>query len=201
MVYVSRKTRDWLGRALVWVIVGAATFASFALVQDCVCAPPAEACDETCQVTAAIQRLQPAASERRAGRLAEIIVSAAEESDIDPLLLVALAMRESSFSPAVEALTIRGSAGELGLLQVHPRNGRALAMRPEDCERDLPTARCQVVTGARWLAYCFETCPGSVWRGVVHYGTGQCRSETAARADRAAAVAASYYAQAGGTRW
>lgn len=152
-------------------------------------------------IASAIGTLQPAASPSRAFRLAELIVDAAEESDLDPLLVVAIAMRESSFNPAVESLTRRGSRGELGLLQVHPKNGRALAMRPDDCDRELNTARCQIVTGARWLAYSRSTCPGSTWRWLVSYGTGRCLSEKASRGDRSAAIAASYYVRIGGVSW
>lgn len=153
------------------------------------------------QVASAIKTLQPAANEQRANRLAELIVDAATESDLDPLLIVAVAMRESSFNPAVESLMVKGSRGELGLLQVHPKNRRALDMRPDDCDRGLSTARCQIVTGARWLAYSRSTCPGSTWRWIVAYGSGQCVSEKAARINRGAAVAASFYARVGGVDW
>ncbi len=203
MLYVSMRTRKLLTRLALWAVAFAAAFASVAVLQNCTCEPEAAAYEEAdvTAVAAAIRTLQPAADEGRAARLAEFFVAAGEESVIDPRLLVALAMRESSLHPAVEALTRRGAANELGLMQIHPRNRRALEMRPEGCDAELSTARCQITTGARWLAFSREMCPGSTWRWLVFYGSGRCRPEAEARADRTAAIAASYYVQAGGTEW
>jgi len=146
----------------------------------------------------AMRILQPAMSEERAETLADIFESAGEETEIDPLLLVAIAFRESSFSERVERLEHRGSLGELGLLQVH---GAALRMRPEGCSETLEGAACQIRTGARWLAFVRERCPGSTWRWLAAYGRGRCISEQDARGDRSARIAASYYRRIGGVRW
>lgn len=161
---------------------------------------PALGCDEVCVVAAAVRRLQPAADEERAGELAGVFVAAGREADLDPLLLVAIAMRESSLHPAVEARTRLGSRGEVGLMQVHPR-GPAMRLRPADCDEDLDGAGCQVRTGARFLAFVREHCPGSTWRWVAAYGRSRCPSEAEARGDRNAAIAASYYSRAGGSAW
>ncbi len=181
-----------------------AAFATGALVAwvlyvlGCKVESTAEGCDEVCVTAMAIRRLQPAASEERARTLAAIFVEAGDESDVDPLLLAAIAMRESSLHPAVESLTRRGSRGEVGLLQIH---GAALRLRPEECSVELEGARCQVRAGARWLAYVRERCGGSMWRYVAAYGRSRCPSEAEARADRNAAIAASYYSLAGGVDW
>jgi hypothetical protein len=160
----------------------------------------AEGCDEVCQTAIAVRRLQPAASEDRAAELAGVFVAAGRETNVEPLLLLAIAMRESSLHPAVEARTRRGSRGEVGLMQVHP-SGPAIRLRPADCDEDLDGARCQVRTGARFLAFVRDHCPGSTWRWVAAYGRSRCPSETEARADRNAAIAAGYYSRAGGVRW
>ncbi|MCK9355618.1 MAG: hypothetical protein M0R22_00495 [Dehalococcoidia bacterium] len=201
-MYVSRKTRDWLGRVLVWVIVGAAAFAAFGVMQDCLCAPSAEAEEgESYEVIAAILALQPATTPERAARLAGIFAGAGHETRIDPLLLVAIAMRESSLREDVEQLKRLGRRGERGLLQLMPR-GVALSHRPEACGPELEGAHCQVYAGAMWLAHLRdEQCPGSTWRWVAAFGWSRCPNEHEARADRNANIAASYYAQVGGTRW
>jgi len=162
------------------------------------CEPVAYGCDEVCEVAAAIRRLQPATSDERAERLAGVFTGAGHETRIDPLLLVAIAMRESSLSEDVEQLERLGARGERGLLQIH---GAALRVRPEACGPELEGAHCQVYTGALWLARVRDACEGSTWRWVAAYGRSRCPSEAEARADRAAAIAASYYALAGGREW
>lgn len=159
---------------------------------------PALGCDEVCSVAAAVRRLQPSASEARAAELAGEFVEAGHETRIDPLLLVAIAMRESSLSERVENLERLGSRGERGLMQVH---GAALRARPEACGEELEGAHCQIMTGAMWLARVRDACAGSTWRWVAAYGRSRCPSEADARADRNAAIAASFYARAGGSSW
>lgn len=157
-----------------------------------------EEADEVSAVARAIQRLQPAADDERAARLAGIFVGAGHETRIDPLLLVAIAMRESSLSERVENLERLGARGERGLLQCH---GAALRVRPAGCGEELQGAHCQVYTGAMWLAWVRDRCEGSMWVTVAAYGRSRCPSESEAHADRNAAIAASYYSQAGGTEW
>ena len=162
------------------------------------CEGPALAGDEVETVAAAIRTLQPATTPERADRLAGIFVGAGHETRIDPLLLVAIAMRESSLSERVESLERLGSRGERGLMQCH---GAALRGRPRDCPGDLVGAHCQVYTGAMWLARMRDHCGGSTWVTVAAYGRSRCPSETEARADRNAAIAASHYARVGGGEW
>lgn len=157
-------------------------------------------CDDVCTVATAIRRLQPAADEERAAALAAVFVEAGREAAIDPLLLVAIAMRESSLSERVERLERLGAVGELGLMQIHPQ-GPALRLRPQECSAELEGARCQVRTGARWLAFVRERCPGTTWRWVAAYGLSRCPSEEEARVDRNALRAESLYARARGNRF
>ena len=87
------------------------------------------------------------ADDERAARLAGVFVGAAHETRTDPLLLVAIAMRESSLSERVERLERLGSRGERGLMQCH---GAALRARPEACSAELegahaPIGRCREI--------------------------------------------------------
>lgn len=154
--------------------------------------------DEVDAVAVAVRRLQPAVGLERADALAAVMVAAGAEVDVDPLLLVAIAMRESSLSLRVERLDRRGARGELGLMQCW---GAALELRPAGCDEQLHGADCQVRTGARWLAHARERCPGSTARWVMAYGAGRCPSEAEAHGDRLVAIARSHYARVGGERW
>jgi hypothetical protein len=185
------------------ITIGTAALVALVLCWALSCEGTARAedapCDAVCMTARAIQTLQPAVTAERAARLAGVFVAAGEETDLDPLLLVAIARRESSFFLSVEELTKLGTARqERGLMQAH---GVALDFRPEGCARTLEGAECQVRTGARYLAHCRETCPGSTWRWVAYYGTGVCRSEAESRRDRNANIAASFYSQISGERW
>jgi hypothetical protein len=149
------------------------------------------------EVATAILTLQPAADLERADTLAEVFRDAARDHDHDPLLLVAIGFRESSFALEVEQHRRLGDLGEGGLMQTH---GAALRYRPRDCPLPLPGARCQVQTGAAWLAEAREHCGGSRWRWVAAYGLGMCPSEAMAREDGATIVARRHYLRIGG-RW
>lgn len=149
----------------------------------------------------AIQRLttiglQPLTIDRRAELLGAIVDSVSAQLDFDPLLIVALAFRESRWHPSIERGEKVGRHGEHGLMQVNPRNHKAIAMRPGGCSETLQpepgfgdsfgvsAAECQIVTGARWLAYVREVCPSdSPWPWVYAYKHGQCPSESRALAE------------------
>lgn len=61
-------------------------------------------------------RQAPTGCEQRLETFARLIANAAARHDIDPFLLAALTMRESSFDPSAT-----GRAGEAGIAQLHPR--------------------------------------------------------------------------------
>lgn len=150
------------------------------------------------EVVDAIVVLQPATDSPRATKLARVFVEAGQTTEVDPLLLVAIAMRESSLREDVERLERFGSRGERGLMQAH---GAALRLRPERCTSDLEGAWCQVMTGARWLAYVRDRCPGSPWRWVAAYGMSRCPTEQQAGMDASTRRARTLYARVGGDRW
>jgi hypothetical protein len=141
-------------------------------------------------VATAIRTLQPAADLERADELAEVFRDAGRDHRLDPLLLIAVSFRESSLALDVERHERRGLLGEGGLMQTH---GAALRYRPTDCPLPLPGARCQVQTGAAWMAQARDHCGGSWWRWVAAYGLGACPSEAAAREHGPVKVARWHY--------
>jgi hypothetical protein len=145
-----------------------------------------------------ILAVSPDVDVERAERLAREIETAASETKIDPLLLVALIRRESAFLPQVERLDLLGERGERGLLQVH---GVGLAYRPEGCSAKLEGARCQIQTGARFLAAIRGHCKGSKSRWVASYGMSRCASERTAERHHSVRQARRFFFQAGGTEW
>lgn len=86
--------------------------------------------------------------------------------EIDPLLVAVLVSLESSWR--VDA---RGKVGEIGLLQIHPRNRRALE------GADMSTGNGQIEAGVKWLRFCVEQCGGDLRRGLNAYATGHCSPE------------------------
>jgi len=140
-----------------------------------------------------IQELQPATSEADAETMAQAFVDAGEANSVDPLLLVAIAFRESSLNPSA-----LGQLRERGLMQVH---GVALQHRPDNCHEDLETINCQIRTGARWLAIVREQCPGSPWRWVCSYGNSRCCSEQEGGLSLGTRRARRFYVQIGGSEW
>lgn len=195
-MYVSRKTKEWLERVAVWALMGVATFAAFALVQDCLCVPAAEAeeAQPALETAAAISKLQPALTPAQNEMYAAAINASAARHSFDPLLIVAMIMRESSFNEHA-----RGSRGEIGLMQVMP--GVAARFAPDGCDvENDPT--CNIATGVAKLADVRDsTCPGSTWRWMASYGMKRCASEREAGLVKGARRAFAFYTKLGGTRW
>ncbi len=85
----------------------------------------------------------------------ELIVKQAKSRGIDPFLMVALIRQESSFNP-----TATSSAGAMGLMQVMPKTGRALA-RPLGIKRFktamLHDPETNIRLGAKFLADMMKT--------------------------------------------
>jgi hypothetical protein len=140
---------------------------------------PVEPLPAEAPIVGAIKRLQPVYARqnraRDARRIAGIIERAAERNRIDPHLAVAIAMRESS----LRADPGRGSLGEQGMFQVHPR-GYARRVCQGTC--DLSQPGCNAEVALCYLAHVRELCPGSTWRWVAAYGMSRCPTEREARA-------------------
>ncbi len=139
-----------------------------------------------------IGRLQPRLTHADRARWAEGITKAAAPHGIDPVLIAALVMRESSFRPRVADGTVRGALGEVGPLQVH-----GVALRGVTCRG----AGCWLRAGVDFLAHHRKACPGSTWRWVASYAMRRCPSEAKARASKTARRARYWYDLAGGAMW
>ena len=149
---------------------------------------------ELVDLAADIITLQPAHDIDTAQELASWFLEAADEQGHDPRLLVAMAMRESSLHHDVT-----GSRGEVGLMQIH---GAAVRLRPEGCDPDLESPRCQVRTGAAWLSVAKRTCGNDPWNYVFAYGVGRCpRTREEAREHRSPRNARRHYLRIGGQSW
>lgn len=115
--------------------------------------------------------------DRRLAEFAEYLSDAGAEFGVDPWLLAAMAARESGFNPFA-----KGSVGELGLLQIHPKSRAAREVRfvqdeayrkrcrkePGACQRDV------VRRAAQLLASSLERCGGDVSAALGMYNTGRC---------------------------
>jgi hypothetical protein len=117
---------------------------------------------------------------KEATEIEKILIEAAELEGIDPALFVAMAYRESSFTPSAI-----GKLGEIGLFQVHGKAARKC---------DLKTVAGQAACGARWLARVIAECGGYVVLdskrcqktlsqaacsgGLAAYASGSCQART-----------------------
>jgi len=182
-------------RPLIHLSIAAMAVATGAALADC----PADA-NEPEPVALGIMRLQPGLDATGATAWSRAIRREANARQLDPLIVVALVMRESSFHPDVAEGRRRGRLGEVGALQVMP-GGYAMRFAPPDC-RDQTDARCSIATGCAYLAHLRDhACPGSTWRWVAAYRWRTCPSEDAARRDRGALRLRELYERAGGRSW
>lgn len=174
----------------------------FALVlADCIgglrgCSSRAYANGGELAVLDGVQKLSPRMQPAVAASWAGVLFEAAREQSLDPLLLTALAFRESSFREG-----LRGDLGEEGAMQLLGVAKRA-APRGRDGRRcDTSQLRCNIRTGAAFLAWCRERCPGpwDVWVGA--YGMSRCPTAAEAREHRSVKRARLLYEQIGGSRW
>jgi len=100
------------------------------------------------------------------------------ETDIPPEVVLAVAFHESSWKPWVV-----GSAGEIGLMQLHGRR----AWMSFDPETLLRQPVLNVWAGVQHLRRSYAQC-GSLRRGLIQYASGSCapRGRRARRAEYAA---------------
>ena len=91
---------------------------------------------------------------------APLILTAALETGVDPLVLGAVAWRESGYRP-----NARGARGEIGLMQIAPRGmGRALC-----ADLDVRNPAANVLCGARILAAARAKCGPKAERYLTYY--------------------------------
>lgn len=115
--------------------------------------------------------------DRRLTEFAHYLIDAGEKNGVDPWLLAAMAFRESGMNPFVV-----GAVGELGILQLHPKNKRVQNVRfvrdssyrarcrnqPGACQREV------VDRAAEILARSMEMCGGDLNSALGLYNSGKC---------------------------
>ncbi len=125
-------------------------------------------------VTSAILSLMPLwntdVEKARAAEYAAIVVEEAQavEPEIDPLLVVSIIYRESSFRAEV-----RGQRGEVGLMQILPLGTLTRSITKDD----LTDVRTNIRVGVSHLVYWQNECGAErtlVW--VSAYNSGKCRA-------------------------
>lgn len=115
--------------------------------------------------------------ERRLTEFAHYLVDAGEKNGIDPWLLAAMAFRESGMNPFAV-----GAVGELGILQLHPKNPRVKSVRflrdqyyRQRCRKQPGACQREVVDrAAEILARSMTMCGGDLYLALGAYNTGKC---------------------------
>ncbi len=144
---------------MVLFLIAMLALVAFLLWASSVLSAPRDRCDtdELSGVTKAVTFLihrQPHPLQDKPGPIADIsiaICDAGARYEIDPLLLTAMAYRESTFRPDILSLKTKGKAGEKGLLQC----GKECA---GSCPHFLDTIDGQAMCGARWLRQAYADC-------------------------------------------
>jgi hypothetical protein len=115
--------------------------------------------------------------DRRLLAFAEYMTEVGEARGLDPWLLGAMALRESTLNPFQ-----RGAIGELGILQINPRRADAKQVRfmrdasyrktcestPGACQREI------VEHAAHILEQALDACRGRLGAALGAYNTGRC---------------------------
>jgi hypothetical protein len=111
----------------------------------------------------------------RVSAFARWFVRAGERHRVDPWLLAAMAVRESSLNPSA-----RGSVGEFGLMQLHPYSSVGYKTRAE-CKRAPSDCTWLVIDAAAELvASSLKRC-GDISRALTAYNRGACGDSFYAR--------------------
>jgi hypothetical protein len=101
--------------------------------------------------------------------------------EIDPWLLAAMAFKESGLNPFAV-----GQVGELGILQLHPKNKRSKGVRfihdaayRKHCKREAGACQREVVErAAQLLAKSLEKCEGDLKSALGMYNSGHCNAKS-----------------------
>jgi hypothetical protein len=115
--------------------------------------------------------------DERLSEFAHYIIDAGEKNGVDPWLLAAMAFRESGMNPFVV-----GAVGELGILQLHPKNPKVKSVRfmrdayyRQRCRKEAGACQREVVDrAAEILARSLEKCDNDLYRALGMYNSGKC---------------------------
>jgi hypothetical protein len=115
--------------------------------------------------------------DRRLNEFAHYLIDAGEKNGIDPWLLAAMAFRESGMNPFVV-----GAVGELGILQLHPKNPKVKSVRfvrdryyRQRCRKEAGACQREVVDrAAEILARSMDMCGGDLYLALGAYNSGKC---------------------------
>ena len=106
----------------------------------------------------------------QADEIAKIIYDEATKRGVDPLILTAMAYRESHFNPDA-----RGKSGEYGLIQIMPSTGRWIAgkLGYDDWQpSDMLDVRMNIEFAAYYLWAVTKDMGDDTWTGVLAYNAG-----------------------------
>lgn len=122
------------------------------------------------EVAEVIQEVNKALNPARVQEISQAIVTNAVAAEVDPMLLLSMAITESNCRP-----TARGSSGEYGMLQVMPGTGRWIAEKLgyKDWEpADMMDIRMNVEFSAYYLRVVTREFGGDTVKGVLAYNRG-----------------------------
>jgi hypothetical protein len=126
-------------------------------------------------------RRAPKGCRARVEAFAGYLVEAGRETGVSPWLLAAMAIKESGLNPFAE-----GGAGEIGILQLHPKRRDASRLRfladpkyRERCRKIVGACQREVVDlAARILRSAIVKCGGETHKGLRMYNAGRCDRAT-----------------------
>lgn len=175
-----------------------ATWMALIMIEFCTPSVHASNTPSEMSVYHGIRQLSPQLDPAVAASWAGVLWHAGAETDIDPLLLTAIAFRESSFRDSVVGNPdAPAEQQDIGAMQLR---GAARQYMPRNCQ-DATDLSCNIRGGAAYLQYCRAVCGGSwdVWVGA--YGMSSCPTEAAAAQLPSVIRAKTLYEQIGGTNW
>jgi hypothetical protein len=122
-------------------------------------------------------RHAPQGCDERLKHFATYLTDAGRNHSVDPWLLAAMAFKESGFNPFA-----MGSLGELGILQLHPKNPRSKRVRfvhdegyRKRCRKEAGACQREVVErAAQLLSTSLSQCGGDMNDALGAYNTGRC---------------------------
>lgn len=148
-----------------------------------------------------IHKINNDVSLTRAMHIATEIVNQSDFVDppIHENLVASIIARESFFSLDVQEGRRRGNHKEIGLMQIHPGNKRAIAQvidNEEDRECVLTDIRCNIMSGVVWLNYVRNLCKSDdIWIWMAAYQMKSCPTSKSARQFKGTKNARAYFCQ------